>query len=87
METDFTISAIVVHKAEPWNTTEGSLLLAFEEWGTTIWLKPEQIKNYDGINHFDNINFQEFLVSDFVYYAIQHDIRTKREEVLKYKKK
>ena len=81
------IKAIVVHKAEAWNTTEGSLLLLFKDWGTKVWLNPEQVENYKEVNHFDNSEFQEFEVSEAVYESIQYYIRKKRLELLEYKKK
>ncbi len=55
-----TVSAIVVHKAEEWTPTVGSLLLLFKDFGMKIWLRPEQILNYNAINHLDNHHFQQF---------------------------
>ena len=81
-----TVQAIVVHKAEPWNATEGSLLLLFKDWGAKVWLKPGQIKNYKEIKHHDNAHFQEFEVSETIHEMIQYDIRKKRQELLQYKK-
>jgi len=80
------LKAIVVHKAEPWNATQGSLLLLFEQWGAKAWLKPDQIKNYKDIKHHDNGHFQEFEVSEMIYEHIQYIIRNKKQELLRYKK-
>ena len=80
------VKAYIVHKAEPWNKTAGSLLLLFEEFGAKLWLNPRQIENYDKINHFDNYHPQEIEVLEDVGEEIRITILQKKLELLKYKK-
>lgn len=81
-----TVQAIIVHKAEPWTPTEGSLLLLFKDFGMKIWLRPEQMLNYNAIDHMDNHHFQEFIINDFVSENIRIAIVQRKLELLYYKK-
>jgi len=76
----------VVHKAEAWNSTVGSLLLLFKDFGYKIWLNPRQIENYDKINYNDNYHEQEIEVLEDIGEMIRLGILQKKLELLKYKK-
>lgn len=81
------IKAYVIHKAQPWNATVGSLLLLFESFGTKVWLRPYDILNYNDLRRFDNHHEQEIEVSKDIYNSIQFFITTRKFELLKYKKR
>ncbi|BDI54910.1 MAG: hypothetical protein [Thorarchaeia virus VerdaV2] len=78
--------AFIVHKAEPWNLTVGSLLLLFKDFGYKIWLNPRQIENYDELNHDDHYHEQEIEVLDDIGEMIRIGILQKKLQLLKYKK-
>lgn len=80
------MKAFVVHKAEPWNLTVGSLLLLFKDFGYRMWLNPRQINNYDEINHDDHYHEQEIEFDEDIAEMIRIGILQKKLELLKYKK-
>ena len=80
------VRAIVVHKAEQWTPTVGSLLLLFRDFGLKMWFRPEQIKNYSDINHEDNAHFQDFEVNGDVLEHIRLSSNMRMQDLLKYRK-
>ncbi len=80
------MKAFIVHKAELWTKTVGSLLLLFREFGYKCWLKPEQIENYDAINLFDHHHEQDFEFKEDIAEMIRIGIYQHKYELLKYKK-
>ena len=80
------MKAFIVHKAEPWNLTVGSLLLLFKEYGYKIWLNPRQIENYDELNHDDHYHEQEIVVKEDIAEGIRIGILQHKLALLKYKK-
>ncbi|GAG24173.1 unnamed protein product [marine sediment metagenome] len=81
------MKAYIIHKAEAWNNTSGSLLLLFKEFGYKIWLNPRQIENYNELNHFDNHHEQEIVVLPDIEEMIKIGIEQQKHELLKYKKR
>ena len=79
------LKAFIVHKAQPWNKTEGSLLLLFKEFGMKMWLQPRFIDNYNDLNH-DTQAEQNIEVSEETGEMIRIGIYQKKNELLKYKK-
>ena len=80
------VRAIVVHKAEAWTPTVGSLLLLFKDFGLKMWFRPEQIQNYSELNHDDHYHFQNFLFDDNVYEHIRLSKSARKLDLLKYRK-
>ena len=80
------MKAFIVHRAETWNTTAGSLLLLFKDFGYKIWLNPRQIENYDELNHYDNHHEQDFEFKEDIAEMIRIGIYQRKYELLKYKK-
>ena len=79
------VRAIVVHKAEAWTPTVGSLLLLFRDYGLKMWFRPEQINNYKHINHDDHDFFQDFEVFDHVAEHIRLSTIARKLDLLKYR--
>ena len=80
------MKAYIIHKAEPWNKTTGSLLLLFKEFGYKIWLNPRQLENYNQLNHDDHYHEQEIEIKEDIAEMIRIGILQKKLELLKYKK-
>ena len=80
------MKAYIVHKAEAWNTTIGSLLLLFRDFGYKIWLNPKQIENYNELNHYDNQHEQNIELLPDIEELIKMGITQEKYELLKYKK-
>ena len=80
------MKAFIVHKAEPWNLTVGSLLLLFKEFGYKTWLNPLLIENYDELNHDDHYHEQEIEVKEDIAELIRLGILQHKLALLKYKK-
>jgi hypothetical protein len=83
----FTIEGYIVHYVDSkWNSTFGSLLVLFEKFGLKMWLKPEQILNYNEIKYYSN-KLQKFSFSSGIYDQIQYSFKIRKSELLKYNKK
>ena len=80
------MKAFIIHKAEPWNKTVGSLLLLFREFGYKMWLKPHEIENYDELTLHNPQLEQEIEVSEELAEMIRIGILQKKLELIKYKK-
>ena len=80
------MKAFIVHVAERWNKTAGSLLLLFREFGYKQWLNPRQINNYDSLTLHNPQLEQEIEVDADIEELTRIGIYHKKYELLKYKK-
>ncbi len=80
------MKAYIIHKAQAWNRTVGSLLLLFKDFGYKLWLNPRQIENYDSLNHYNPYLEQEIIVLPDIEELIEMGIKQQKYELIKYKK-
>jgi len=80
------MKAFIVHKAETWNLTAGSLLVLFREFGYKLWLNPRQIENYEELKHYDNQREQEIVLLPDIEEMVRIGILQHKLDLLKYKK-
>lgn len=80
------MKAYVIHVAEPWTRTKGSLLLLFKEFGYKIWLNPRQVDNYDSLT-LHNPQLEQFiLVGEDIEEMIRIGTEQRKLDLMKYKK-
>ena len=80
------MKAFIIHVAEPWTNTVGTLLLLFREFGYKLWLTPGQIDNYDSLT-LHNPQLEQFiLVGEDIAEMITIGITQKKLDLMKYKK-
>lgn len=80
------MKAYIIHKAERWTNTVGSLLLLFRDFGYKTWLNPRQIENYNELNHNNPSLEQEIILLPDIEELIEMGIKQHKYELLKYKK-
>lgn len=80
------MKAFIVYKSEGWHNV-GSLLVLFREFGYRLWLKPNQISNYDDLIHYKPLLEQEIeFRHDDTEEMIRIGIYQRQCDLLKYKK-
>jgi len=79
---DVLMQAHIIHRA--FNTH--ALLCVFPEWGTSIWLHPEMIKDAENINVNNQGKLQNIFVSGYGQTLIEYAIFSRKWKLLRYKK-
>lgn len=80
------MKAFIIHVAEQWTRTAGSLLLLFREFGYKLWLNPHQVDNYDALTLHNPQLEQEIEVGEDLAEMIRIGIYQQKYALLKYKK-
>ena len=79
---DVAIDCHIIHRA----FTGSALLCVFPEWGTSIWLNREMIKDSMNVNINIPGKLQKIFVSNYGHTLIQNVIFKRKWDLLKYKK-
>lgn len=79
---DVLIQCHIIHRAFGSN----SLLCVFPQWGASVWMHPEMIKDAEDINVSIPQKLQEIFVSGYGQTMIESVVSKRRWDLLKYKK-
>ena len=79
------MKAFIIHKAEGWHNV-GSLLVLFREFGYKIWLKPNQVLNYNALTLHNPQIEQEVKFNEDIREMIRIGIVQRKLDLKKYKK-